>query len=95
MLICPMLICPTQPCRWTIVPNHPNRNRSHPARTPAPDEVRAARVAAGLTQRQAADLIYGSLRTWQEWEWGERRMHPAMWRLFRILVRNGTNEKSR
>ena len=66
-------------------PNHPNRSRRSdaPARNPSPEEIRAAREAAGLTQTDAAALIYCSLRGWQDWEAGERKMHPAFWELFR------------
>lgn len=68
--------------------NHPNRSAGHQARNPTPSEVRAAREAAGLTQTQAAALVYASLRNWQQWEQGEganvRRMHPGLWELFRI-----------
>jgi len=69
--------------------NHPNRSAGHPARNPSPAEVRAAREAAGLTQAQAAELVYASLRNWQQWEQQEgassaRRMHPAIWELFRM-----------
>ena len=65
-------------------PSHPNRSRRtpSPARNPTPAEIRAAREAAGLTQTAAAALIYCSLRGWQQWEAGERSMHPAMWELF-------------
>lgn len=66
--------------------NHPNRSAGHPARNPSPAEVRAAREAAGLTQAQAAGLVYASLRNWQQWEQQEganvRRMHPGLWELF-------------
>ena len=69
--------------------NHPNRSAGHPARNPTAAEVRAAREAAGLTQAQAASLVYASLRNWQQWEQGEgssssRRMHPGLWELFMI-----------
>lgn len=64
--------------------SHPNRGRKGPASNPAPDEVRAAREAAGLTQTEAAALIHCTLRGWQEWEAGNRRMHPGLWELFRI-----------
>lgn len=53
---------------------------------PTPDEIRAAREAAGLTQTAAAALIWSSQRGWQKWESGEREMHPAMLRLFRLLT---------
>ena len=69
--------------------NHPNRSAGHHARNPTAAEVRAAREAAGLTQEQSASLVYASLRNWQQWEQSEgassaRRMHPAIWELFRM-----------
>lgn len=51
---------------------------------PAPEQVRAARDAAGLTQTAAAALVYSTLSAWQRWEQGDRRMHPGLWELFRI-----------
>jgi putative transcriptional regulator len=65
--------------------NHPNRGRK-PAvgATPSPEEIRAAREAAGLTQTQAAELIHGTMRGWQEYEAGNRRMHPGLWELFNL-----------
>ena len=67
--------------------NHPNRSRAgSPARNPTQEEVRAAREAAGLSQTAAAALIHCTLRGWQEWEAGNRRMHPAFWELFGIKV---------
>ena len=62
--------------------NHPNRSRRSPARAPQPGEIRHAREAAGLTQTQAAHLIYSTLRTWQGWEGGSRQMHAGLWELF-------------
>lgn len=64
--------------------NHPNRGPKGPSANPSPEEVRAAREAAGLTQTEAAALIHCTLRGWQEWEAGNRRMHPGLWELFRI-----------
>lgn len=69
--------------------NHPNRGQRGPASNPTPGEIRAAREAAGLTQMQAAALIHGTLRAWQNWEAppddaNARRMHPGLWELFRI-----------
>ena len=68
--------------------NHPNRSAGHPARNPTHAEVRAARKAAGLTQAQAAALVYATPRNWQQWEQTEgsnaRRMHPGLWELFRL-----------
>lgn len=53
--------------------------------TPTPEEVRAARDAAGLTQGQAAELVYmGHAKRWSEVERGVYAMHPGLWELFRI-----------
>lgn len=73
--------------------NHPNRGRGdNPARNPKAAEIRAARVAAGLTQTEAGELVYSSLRTWQQWESEEpgdqRRMHPGLWELWQLKVAN-------
>jgi DNA-binding transcriptional regulator YiaG len=51
---------------------------------PVPEDIRAARLAAGLTQTAAGELLHTALRTWQQWEAGDRKMHPAMWELFCI-----------
>lgn len=53
---------------------------------PAPEDVFSARKNAGLTQAQAADLIHSGRRAWQEWESGNRRMHPGLWELFNIKL---------
>lgn len=71
------------------MPNHPNRGRRvHTAASPKPENIRAAREAAGLTQAQAAKLIHASLNGWFQWETGQRRMHPAFWELFLIKCGN-------
>lgn len=54
--------------------------------TPEPAEIRAAREAAGLSQRAAAELVHSKLRTWQQWEAGDRKMHPGLWELFRLKI---------
>lgn len=68
--------------------NHPNRSRAgtSPARNPAPAEIRATREGAGLTARQAADLVHVTERNWFHWEHGDRQMHPAFWELFRLKL---------
>ena len=55
--------------------------------SPTPDAIRAARAAAGLTQTQAAALIYCTLRGWQDWEAGKRAMHPAFFELFSLKLK--------
>ncbi|MBP3980887.1 helix-turn-helix transcriptional regulator [Acidovorax sp. JG5] len=61
--------------------------------SPAPDAIKAARTAAGLTQTQAAALIYCGLRGWQEWEAGKRAMHPAFFELFLLKCENGSLQR--
>lgn len=68
--------------------NHPNRGPKGPSSNPAPEQIKAQRVAADLTQTAAAALIHSTCRSWQQWEAGDRRMHPAMWELFNIKTRS-------
>lgn len=65
---------------------HPNRGRPSGASNPAPADIRAAREAAGHTQTAAAHTIHGTLRAWQDWESGARRMPPAAWELYRLAT---------
>lgn len=59
--------------------------------SPTPQEVRVAREQAGLTQTQAGDLVHSSLRAWQQWEAGDRAMHPGLWELFQIKAAGPEN----
>lgn len=54
---------------------------------PAPEEIKAARQSAGLTQTQAGALVYTTCRVWQQWEAGDRGMHPAFWELFQLKIK--------
>jgi putative transcriptional regulator len=56
-------------------------------RRPTAAAIHAARKHAELTQTEAAQRIYSTLRTWQDWEAGARRMHPALFELF--LLKTG------
>lgn len=49
---------------------------------PTSEEIKAARIAAGLTQTQAAETIGYKLRTWQDWEAGKRNMREVVFELF-------------
>lgn len=71
--------------------NHPNRRPSADS-NPAPDAIKAARAAAGLTQTQAAKLVHMEQRGWARWESGDRRMHPAIWELWQIKI--GASDQS-
>lgn len=54
--------------------------------SPTPDQIKAARANAGLTQSQAAALIYKTLNAWQKWESGDRAMDAALWELFLLKL---------
>ena len=56
---------------------------------PTPKQIRSARNKAGLTQTNAALLVYSTLRTWQNWE-SEKvpdQMHPAIFQLFLLKTK--------
>lgn len=60
---------------------------------PAPEMIRAARVAAGLTQAEAAAVVHRpSYRTWQDWERGRSKMPLDAWELF--LLKTGQLPKA-
>lgn len=63
--------------------NHPNRNKLK-IESPSPLQIRELRKSLNLSQTDASKIIYCSLRGWQQWEAGERKMHPAFWELFKI-----------
>ncbi|MGH8261389.1 MAG: hypothetical protein ACREUG_17035 [Steroidobacteraceae bacterium] len=44
------------------------------------------RLMHGLTQAQAAALVYATTSAWEEWEQDRRRMHPGLWHLLRIRL---------
>ncbi len=69
--------------------NHPNRSKrtQAPARNPTPAQILAAREAAGLTQREMGELLHTTTRSYQEWEYGTNRMHPAFWELLQRKLR--------
>ena len=54
---------------------------------PSPVEIRALRTGAGLSQREAAELVHSTWSAWQRWESGKRRMHPALWELAQIKIK--------
>lgn len=54
--------------------------------TPTPDEIKAARQTAGLSQTAAAGLVHSTCRRWQTWESGQHAMHPGLWELFCIKL---------
>lgn len=67
-----------------ISESKPPRGGFSPFTIPNPEEVRTLRKRAGLTQTQAATLVCAKLRTWQDWEAGNVKMHPGLWELFNL-----------
>lgn len=55
---------------------------------PKPAQIRKVREAAGLSQSQAAEVVYVSLRTWQNWEAGKHAMNPVLWDCFKVHADN-------
>ena len=63
---------------------------------PSPEQIKQAREQAGLTQTQAAAIIYKGLRTWAGWETpqgakGHRKMDAAFWELFKTKITKTPN----
>jgi len=55
---------------------------------PTPEQVLEARIAAGLTQKEAAALVHRvAAKRWSEWERGSMHMQPDVWELF--LLKSG------
>lgn len=74
--------------------NHPNRGARSASSNPTPEEILAARTAAGLTQTQAGELVRSTCRRWQEWEAGDYRMHPGLFELFQLKTRQAKLPKA-
>lgn len=63
---------------------------------PSPDEIKAARRAAKLTQGEAAELVHlGSLQRWAEYEQSKRNIDIARWELFLIKTGQHTDYQSK
>ena len=60
--------------------------------SPLPEDIKSARESIqsvksiGITAAQdwCAEQVHTTRRVWQQWEAGDRGMHPAFWELFRI-----------
>lgn len=51
-----------------------------------PELILKCRNVANLTQKECADLVYVDERTWQRWEYGERKMARNIFELFLIKI---------
>jgi len=52
--------------------------------SPSPQKIRTLRASLRLTQQEAAASVHVTLRAWQLWEAGQRKMAAATWELFVI-----------
>lgn len=66
------------------MPDQPDLAQSSSVSSPNREDIRGVRLFTGLSQTAAAALVHSSCRSWQQWEAGDRRMHPAFFELFRI-----------
>ena len=51
-----------------------------------PEQIKAVRLKAGLTQAEAAALISYSKRAWQDWEQGRKPMRDAVMDFFLLKL---------
>lgn len=65
---------------------HANRGAASRYTNPAAGEIVELRQKHGLTIEQCARLALSTARSWQMWETGERRMHPAIWQWVNVQL---------
>jgi len=53
----------------------------------SPEQIKAARLEAGLTQKEAAAIVGCTQNGWQKWEYGEREMRPALFEFFKLKTK--------
>lgn len=51
------------------------------------------KIKMGMTQKEAAEKVYVTLRAWQWWESGKREMPIGLWELFLIKADQHPNYK--
>ena len=60
---------------------------------PSPSEIKAFRLAAGITQKEAARRCRVTLRSWQRYESGEHAIAPAVWELAQIKMKKSDENR--
>ena len=58
---------------------------------PSPTLILTTRLALGMTQQQAGELVGASARTWRAWEAGFRVMPGSKWELFNLKTKELKN----
>jgi len=51
------------------------------AASPTPNAICNLRASLEITQQEAADSVHVTLRAWQMWEAGQRKMPAGIWEL--------------
>lgn len=54
--------------------------------SPTPDVIKHFRKEAGLSQREAGELIHTKPRQFEPWEQGINKMPPGLWELFLLKI---------
>lgn len=54
---------------------------------PTANQITDTRQTAGLTQAKSAHLVHVAIRTWKQYEAGDRTPHVALWELY--LLKSG------
>jgi DNA-binding transcriptional regulator YiaG len=62
---------------------------------PNQKQIKEARLKAGITQQQAAEIVHRDMRSWRRWEAGQAEIDPAIWELFLIKTRGKKNGTTR
>lgn len=60
----------------------------HPFTQPTPQEIKAKRESLGLTQKQAAELIYKKVLSWNRYERDNGKIKRADWEMFLIKTKD-------
>lgn len=59
---------------------------------PTTIEIAAARIAAGLSQVEAAAVVYVTRNAWQRWEYGKTPIPLGYWELFLVKTKAARNK---
>ncbi len=53
-------------------------------KSPSAEKIKITRKTLGFTQKESAEMVHASVRAWQLWEAGDRKMPAGIWELFVI-----------
>jgi len=61
---------------------------------PKPSAIRALRDRHALTQEAFGLLVHSAARTVEDWEGGRRAMHPGLWELVQLKLKDKPRRKA-